>query len=408
MATGYLKDLIAAGHLSQEMSYLTLDPCKLRRARQEVMTSAQEQDTIRATEETIRAISFDGRKDNTRVLIPGSDGNLHPRIVKEEHISVTWEPSGRYLGHFTPEKAVHPNKPAKMVAVGLYDMLVKHGSKDDTDTLGGDSYNGNTGWKGGTNAHLEKMLCHKCNWLVCACHTNKLPLRHLIEKVDGKTSSKDGFTGPIGKLLSSVGDMEVNYDFRPLPGGEDLPPLPPEILKEQCTDAYVSYQYCKAVKTGILKPELGELKPGKIVHSRWLTTGEALLILWTRHHGLTGKDLENLETLVIFCLQMYFKMYFEIKVKHHLINGPNHVLTQLRILRTFPKKVQDIVTPYIRTGAWYAHSECVLLSLLGSEEPEDRKFAVDWILKIRGEEEHGDLRVRDRITPKLNLQATSL
>ena len=33
---------------------------------------------------------------------------------------------------------------------------------------------------------------------------------------------------------------------------------------------------------------------------------------------------------------------------------------------------------------------------------------MEWILKIRGEEELGDLRVRDRITPKLNLQATSL
>ena len=89
MASGFLKDLIAAGHLSQEMSYLILDPCKLRRARQGVMTSAQEQDTIRATEETIRAISFDGRKDNTRVLLPGSDKSLHPRMIKEEHISVT-------------------------------------------------------------------------------------------------------------------------------------------------------------------------------------------------------------------------------------------------------------------------------------------------------------------------------
>ena len=51
-----------------------------------------------------------------------------------------------------------------------------------------------------------------------------------------------------------------------------------------------------------------------MLYTRWLTTGEALLIMWTRHHGLTGKDLENLEILVIFCLQMYLKMYFEIKV----------------------------------------------------------------------------------------------
>ena len=102
-----------------------------------------------------------------------------------------------------PRKISWKNHPvlATQVAEGLYDMLVKLGAQEDTDTLGGDSYNGNTGRKGdirsyllrnnkypgGTNAHLERMLCHKCNWLVCACHTNELPLRHLIEKI-GKTS----------------------------------------------------------------------------------------------------------------------------------------------------------------------------------------------------------------------------
>jgi hypothetical protein len=45
--------------------------------------------------------------------------------------------------------------------------------------------------------------------------TNELPLRHLIDKLDGKTSSKDGFTGPVGKLLFSVPDMEMNYDYEP-------------------------------------------------------------------------------------------------------------------------------------------------------------------------------------------------
>ena len=33
---------------------------------------------------------------------------------------------------------------------------------------------------------------------------------------------------------------------------------------------------------------------------------------------------------------------------------------------------------------------------------------MEWILEIRGEEQLGDMSVRDRITPKLNLQATSL
>ncbi len=45
-------------------------------------------------------------------------------------------------------------------------------------------------------------------------------------------------------------------------------------------------------------------------------------------------------------------------MKHYLVHGPYHVLTQLKILKSLPMEVQDIVTPYIRTGeAWYAHSE---------------------------------------------------
>ena len=50
-----------------------------------------------------------------------------------------------------------------------------------------------------------------------------------------------------------------------------------------------------------------------------------------------------------FCLQSYFKLYSKIKVKNNLIQDPYHVLTQLGILRALPKKVQNIVTPYIRT-----------------------------------------------------------
>ena len=134
-------------------------------------------------------------------------------------------------------------------------------------------------------------------------------------------------------------DMELDPDFRALPGGEELFPLPDKILKEQSDDAKICYKYVSAVKSGVLPPELAGLKPGRIVHSRWLTTAQALLIMWTRKHGLTRKDKKNLEILVKFCLQSYFKLYFDITVKHHLIYGPYHVLTQLRILRTQPCQV---------------------------------------------------------------------
>ena len=85
----------------------------------------------------------------------------------------------------------------------------------------GDSYNGNTGGKGGANGHLDKLLGQKCYWAVLITHTHELPFRHLIEHLDEKTS-KDGFSGPIGQRLSKVLDMELDYDFRSLPGGPVL------------------------------------------------------------------------------------------------------------------------------------------------------------------------------------------
>ena len=52
------------------------------------------------------------------------------RIVKQEHVSVTWEPAARYLSHFTPEPSVHPDKPAKKCAECLYEIVLKYGATE--------------------------------------------------------------------------------------------------------------------------------------------------------------------------------------------------------------------------------------------------------------------------------------
>ena len=67
--------------------------------------------------------------------------------------------------------------------------------------MGGDSTNVNTGWKGGAIHFLELKLNKKLIWLICALHTNELPLRHLMINLDGKTVSDNKFGGPIGKLV---------------------------------------------------------------------------------------------------------------------------------------------------------------------------------------------------------------
>ena len=81
-------------------------------------------------------------------------------------------------------------------------------------------------------------------------------------------------------------------------------------------------------------------------------------------------------------VQVYHQMFFEIKVKHTLDQGPRHVLTQLQLIRQQPKEVQVIVLPYAMSGAWFAHSEPLLLSLVCSPSKEDREFGVNKILQV--------------------------
>ena len=176
-------------------------------------------------------------------------------------------------------------------------------------------------------------------------------MRHLIEIIDGPTSSDTGFTGPVCSMLSKVNEMEFNPNFRPMPGGEELIDIPDKVIESMSTDQKQCYKLVQAVKSGVLTPALQEMMCGRLCHSRWLTTGESLVFLWTRKHGLTGSNLKVLEMLVKFCLEWYFKLYFDIKVKHLIVDAPYHILTSLRILRKQPKVVRDAVTFYIRTGA---------------------------------------------------------
>ena len=72
------------------------------------------------------------------------------------------------------------------------------------------------------------------------------------------------------------------------------------------------------------------------------------------------------------------------KVKHLIADATYHILTSLRLLKSQQKKVKDAITFYVRTGARYAHYECLLMSLLASSDSLDRQFAFSQILQQRG------------------------
>ena len=71
ISSSYLKDLIAAGHLPAEFSYLAVDPSKMVRARKAAMKDAVVTDEAKHEGEKIVGMSYNGRRDKrTRAMVP--------------------------------------------------------------------------------------------------------------------------------------------------------------------------------------------------------------------------------------------------------------------------------------------------------------------------------------------------
>ena len=221
---------------------------------------------------------------------------------------------------------------------------------------------------------VEKKLGRRLVWIVCDLHTGELPLRHLIIELDGPTLSGNKWSGPLGSMLDTVTDLELNPAFEPVVVGPGLPSLRKEVVDDLSTDQYYAYMMSKAVRDGVLPERLAMLEIGPVNHSRWITTACCFMRLWVSRHGLkAGRMLSNLRLIVTFIVGVYVPNWFNIKVKHSWIEGPNHLLYQLELLRQQSKKVTNIVMPYVIRNAYYTHPESVLQSMLCSDKREERK-----------------------------------
>ena len=99
------------------------------------------------------------------------------------------EPGSEYLGHLTPCSG-HGEEIAK----SLHNFLSQN--KVDISELiavGCDGTSINTGKSKGVIACLEEKLRREVQHLVCILHTNELPVRHLLPKLDGGTTGPKTF-----------------------------------------------------------------------------------------------------------------------------------------------------------------------------------------------------------------------
>lgn len=173
-------------------------------------------------------------------------------IKVEEHIALVEEPGSLFFGHvaLTQSRAID-------IAKGIIGYMESHSADfSNLMVIGCDGTNVNTGWKGGVIRLLETQLNKPLQWSVCLLHTNELPLRHLLQKLDGHTIGPYTHSGPIGSLLPACEKMTV-VKFKAIKTN-----LPNVDENDLSTDQQYLFKICQAIGEGMCPTSLAEKKSG--------------------------------------------------------------------------------------------------------------------------------------------------
>ena len=167
----------------------------------------------------------------------------------------------------------------------------------------------NTGWKGGAIQYVEKQAKKRLIWLICALHTNELPLRHVFIELDGRTIGDNKFEGPLGKMVHRATELEVADVIPPVDVTVNIIDLEEDVVKDLSTDQKYLYEITTAIKKGGKLPtSLKEKNIGPHNHARWLNLANRLCRIWCSKHELNVKTTSNLKCVVQFIVSVYTPM----------------------------------------------------------------------------------------------------
>lgn len=378
---------IASAVLHELSSDIVIDKSKLRRERRKT------RDTLMKNQAPLKlpALYFDGRKDKTLKIVKKGT-KRYKQVVIEEHVSVIKEPESIYVGYVTPLQGT-----AKAIETSINALLsAKNISTVDLLAIGCDGTVTNTGKFNGVIRLFERRLQRPLQWIICMLHLNELPLRHLFDYLDGKTSGPSTYNGPIGKLLDKCETRAV-VEFESIPG--QLPTLKPDDLS---TDQKYLFEITLAVITGSCAENLANKSPGKMSHARWLTKANRILRLYIS----TPTPSTNLIILAQYIVKVYTPVWFQIKTHSSCKDGSRHLWKLIESSRFLSSALKAVIDPVIQRNAYFAHPENLLLAMLTDGEKHIRELAARRILKARSSPTTGKLP-RTFEVPELNVDAKS-
>lgn len=370
LASSLLEDI---GVVTPENKEKVIDPNKIQRGKQSLSKHILKETSTTLQQKKLKAIYFDGRIDSTLVIERKQDDTYYRTTQKEEHIVLVEEPESRYLGHVTPSAGT-----GESISKAMLSFIREHKMDlSDIAVIGSDGTVTNTGHTNGVMSLIEKAIQKPLQRIICILHTNELPLRHLFETLDGRTTGPETYQGPIGKLLSNCETMPV-AKFSPV-SVRWIQDLKLEQVQDLSSDQQYFLEICKAVSSGRCPQRLTELNPGKLHHARWLTAASRIL----RVYLATSTPTESLVTIVAYIMKVYALVWFSVKCKPSISDGARHLWKMISFSRFLDEKARMVIDPVIRRNAWFSHPENLLLSFITDVHPNIRQLGWRRILKAR-------------------------
>ena len=93
----------------------------------------------------------------------------------------------------------------------------------------------------------------------------------------------------------------------------------------------------------------------------------------------------NLQAIPRFCISVYFPTWFKIKKHSQIIHGAKNFFNLVHHIQQFSNsKIRSTVLKVVQRNAFFAHPENVLLGMLGDNDEEIRRLAVNKIEALQG------------------------
>ena len=206
---------------------------------------------------------------------------LRKTLAAEDHLTFTKEDGKLPASYLKYREIPLVGATGKVLAKETYNVLEEFNSTTSLTALLVDNTSVNTGTNSSLVVVLEKILGRNLHCIGYSLQQNKLPLRPIFKKLDGKTVGPKNFNRPLAQKCAENIHLIPSVQFNLIKMNINAGFLKTKVKNDLSNDQKLLLEYCTSISSGEIDKSLVSRKLAPLCHSRWLTLAIQLLALYT-------------------------------------------------------------------------------------------------------------------------------